>query len=137
MAENITAKEFVGRMEAFALAAPGSAMPAHFLADALHEHINAFEPTRKALAYLLGVERQNRPQTNVLENGAPCLTALQILERITFVVKECPVPDLTSAEANTLLLGELAHLANVAMGRAAIGDWPKPKEPWPENVPGG
>ena len=126
MAENITAKEFVGRMEAFALAAPGSAMPAHFLADALHEHINAFEPTRKALAYLLGVERQNRPQTNVLENGAPCLTALQILERITYVVHE-PSRDaqLTAEEMRLVILNELTHLANVAMGRAAIDEWPK------------
>jgi len=136
MAENITAKEFVGRMEAFALAAPGSAMPAHFLADALNEHLNAFEPTRKALAYLLGVERQNRPQTNVLENGVPCLTALQILERITFVVGSGEVGETTERTRERLaILGELVHLANVAMGRAEIGDWPKPKEPWPEKQP--
>lgn len=128
MAENITVDEFMDRMRILANA-PGSnpSIPTISMAAALGAHLNAFEPTRKALAYLLGVERQKRPESTVLDNGVPCLTALQILERITFVVQERPLPDLTAAEANTLLLGELTHIANVAMGRAAIGDWPKPK----------
>lgn len=134
MAENITAEEFSDRMRAFGFRA--GAYPISDNAGSLTDHLNAFEPTRKALAYLLAVDRQNRPQTNVLENGVPCLTALQILERITFVVKEpAQAADLTGEEVRILILGELAHLANVAMGRAAIGDWPKPKEPWPEKHP--
>lgn len=134
MAENITATEFMDRMRAFALRA--SAYPISANADTLVDHLNAFEPTRKALAYLLGADRQNRPQTNVLENGVPCLTALQILERITFVVGSGEVGETTERTRERLaILGELVHLANVAMGRAEIGDWPKPKEPWPEKQP--
>lgn len=126
MAENITPEEFSDRMRAFGFRA--GAYPISDNAKSLADHLNAFEPTRKALAYLLGVERaKRRLEMNTLDNGVPCLTALQILERIAFVVQERPLPDLTAAEANTLLLGELTHLANVAMGRAAIGDWPKPK----------
>lgn len=134
MAENITAEEFAGRMAS--LSRRASSTPVAGNVDSLVDHLNAFEPTRKALAYLLAVDRQNRPQMNVLENGVPCLTALQILERITFVVGSGEVGETTERTRERLaFLGELAHLANVAMGRAAIGDWPKAKEPWPEKQP--
>lgn len=84
MAENIGPDEFAARMGAFARHAPSSAIASN--ASALAGHLNSFEPTRKALAYLLGEERAKRPTTTVLDNGVPCLTALHILERITFVV---------------------------------------------------
>lgn len=85
------------------------------------EHIGAI--TGRAAPIL---QTPDRPR--VIDGPAvPHVTALQILERITFVVQERLLPDLTAAEANTLLLGELTHLANMAMGRAAIGDRPKPK----------
>ena len=80
-----------------------SSVPITSNAAALLTHLDAFMPTRKAMAYILGVERAKVPAANVLDNGVPCVTALQILERLAHIVMEPQPPaDLSPAEVDRL-----------------------------------
>lgn len=118
MAENISAAAFIERMMKLADSAGGAPIATN--APQLVAHLNAFEPTRKALAFIIGVERAKISRTNTLENGVPCITALQLLERMAHVAMERTPPDLTGAEAKQMLIGELAHLSQAALGRVPI-----------------
>jgi hypothetical protein len=116
MAENIDAEEFAGRMRLLASQASITAMvdrAAHMV-----ETLNAFEPTRKALAYILGQERAKIPAANTIENGVPSITALQLLERLAFLT--VAASRVSHSDPSIAALEEVAHLSQVAFGRAPI-----------------
>lgn len=134
MAESITASEFIDRMSMLAQAAQGTKHPVASIATALHEHLNAFEPTREALAHIIvGLapyfhRPTSPPKGEVTDRPEPVITALQLLERVAAVIESAEVGETVEAARTRLaILAELAHLAGVALGRAQIGDWPKPK----------
>lgn len=122
-ADGISMEEFFGRLSAWTRAANEGREPVDQLAERLHIHLNAFAPARKALDEIVNQRIFRAAPVNAT---VPHVTALQILERIAIFIKEPAKGNLTGGD-RLLILNELVHLANVAMGRASIDDWPKPK----------